>query len=152
MYSTFINYTEEDSLLAKRLYAELLAAGIRPWVAAYDIAPGDDENTIERQAMQNSKAVILLISKKFLRNPIAVDLINEAQQLGKKLIPVVADRGVNVPEGMPAPIQLKKRYGEAVQEIISQLEPDGEPITDLPLLQQGNEAYFDGEYEEALKL
>jgi superkiller protein 3 len=94
---------------------------------------------------------MLLITKKYLRNPASVDLMNEAQQMGKHLVPVVADRGVDVPEGIPTPIQLKKRYGEAVEEIISQLQIDGEPQADIPALQRGNEAYFAGNYEEALK-
>lgn len=149
MYSTLINYTEEDSQLAERLYVDLLAGGVRPWMAAYDVAPGDDDIEAEQQALSNSQYMVVLLTKKYLRNSIAVDLTQSALRAGKKVIPVLADIGIKTPDGLPEPIKLKKRYAEAVQELLAAL-PRETPLNTLPALQRGNAAFLDGAYEEAL--
>lgn len=151
MHSTFLNYLPEDEALAKRIYADLLAAGIRPWMAIYDIMPSENPAKAQEKALEASKAMIVIVTKKYVRSKDAVRLTEAAKKAGKKIIPVLADRGIALPSGLPGPIQLKRRYSEAVQEIIAQLPADQPPLKEIPPLQRGNEAFAIGDYEGALK-
>lgn len=147
---TFLNYTEEDEGLAKRLYADLLAGGVRPWMAAYDIAPGEDEMAAETRALAQSEAVVLLLTRKFHRNPIAMELLQQAQQQGKSIVPLVADTNARIPADLPDGVKLKRRYEEGVQELIQRLPHAQAPLSEVPPQQRGNYAYHQGEFEAAV--
>jgi hypothetical protein len=44
-YSAFISYSSKDEALAKRLYADLQAKGVRCWFAPEDLKIGDKFST-----------------------------------------------------------------------------------------------------------
>jgi tetratricopeptide (TPR) repeat protein len=150
MYTTFINYAADGEILAKRIYADLLAAGVRPWLATYDLSPGDDYMAVMKNALQDSEFVVVLLTKKYWRTPENIALSEVAVAAGKTLIPVIADRGVKVPQGWDDAIQLKRRYADAVKDIIARLPADSEPLDEIPGWQRGNDAYFSGDFDAAL--
>ena len=151
MHTTFINYVEDDEVLAKRIYADLLRAGVRPWAAAYDLAPGDLVMATVENALQASDYVIVMLTKKYWRAPEHLALTESAISGGKTIIPLIADRGVKVPDDWADPIQLKRRYADAVNDLIARLPADSEPLEDVPAWQRGNEAYFIGDFDGALE-
>ncbi|KAB2903497.1 MAG: tetratricopeptide repeat protein [Anaerolineae bacterium] len=148
MYTTFINYTNEDEILAKRIYADLLKAGIRPWMTIYDAAPGDDREAVTQTALENSPHVVVIVTKKSQRDQSVVNLTTQAA--GKNVIGVLADLGVRSPEGAKE-VKLKRRYGEALQELATLLPADSEPLSEVPPFQQGNEAYALEDYDGAVE-
>lgn len=151
MHTTFINYSSDDETLAKRIYADLRKAGVGVWVAIYDVAPGDEWEEVEKEALQQAQQVIVLLTKKYQRDEDALALTKMAQDAGKKLIFVLADMGVKAVEGA-AEIKLKRRYGEALQELAALLPADTELLEDVPFFQQGNEAYHLEDYDGAVGL
>lgn len=144
----FINYLDEDETLAKRIYADLLKAGVRPWMTVYDAAPGDDREKVTHAALENSQHVVMLVTKKSQRDSAFVERIQQAA--GRKVLAVLADMGVQAPEGA-AEIKLKRRYGEAVQELAAMLSAAAEPLDVVPPFQRGNEAYHLEDYDGAVE-
>ena len=151
MHTTFINYVEDDESLAKRIYADLLAAGVCPWAVAYDLSPSNLVEPSLQKALDASEFVIVVLTKKYWRAPEHIALTENALAVGKTIIPLVADRKVKVPEGLAEPIQLKRRYAAAVQDLIARLPVDSEPLDQVPAWQRGNEAYFNLDFAGALK-
>lgn len=152
MHTTLILAHPDDESLAKRIYADLLAAGVRPWLAIYDLAPGQDPTEIQTAALRTSEVVIVLLSKRLLRDQETIALAGQALSDGKTVLPVLADLGVNTPAGWPEGIRLKRRYGEAIQELIYRSPKTGDPIAEVPAWQQGNEAYALEDFEGAEEL
>jgi len=148
MQTPFINYSPEDEILAKRIYADLLAVGLRPWLLGFDRLPGDDIARAQERALAEAGVMVVLLTKKFLRHTAQTALLAQA----KTIIPILADVGIKAPDGLPEPIQLKRRYSEAISELIAKLPtPTAPPLDELPDLQCGNEAYHLGDYEGALE-
>lgn len=162
MYTTLINASEADESLAKRIYADLLRGGVRPWLAIYDRLPGENPSLNEQEALSKASHVIVLLTKKFSRDAATTALLEAAQAAGKTIIPVLADRGIDTPAGLPEAIQLKRRYSGAIEDILAQLPPEAKAesallapdaaIEDVLYLQAGNEAYHLGDFEGALEL
>lgn len=59
----FISYAREDQRVAVRLYGDLRAAGLRPWLDLVDLLPGQEWALEIRRAMKESSHVILLLSQ-----------------------------------------------------------------------------------------
>lgn len=62
-YSVFISYSNTDAALARRLYADLQAAGVRCWFAPHDLVPGDIIAHGIDEAIRLYDKVVLLLSK-----------------------------------------------------------------------------------------
>ncbi|MBZ0309449.1 MAG: tetratricopeptide repeat protein [Anaerolineae bacterium] len=148
MDRAFINYLDEDETLGKRIYADLLKAGVRPWMTIYDAAPGDDQEKVTRAALENSQYVVSIVTKKSQRDASFTERLQQA--VGKKILAVLADMGVHAAEGA-AEIKLKRRYGEAIQELAAMLPAEAEPLEEVPPFQRGNEAYNLEDYDGAVE-
>ncbi|MFP4321778.1 MAG: toll/interleukin-1 receptor domain-containing protein [Anaerolineales bacterium] len=152
MTHIFLNYAEADANLAKRIYADLLAKGIKVWAMDFDCPPGEDVVVAGRQALEMSDTCLVLMTKKYMRVPGAVQLAEWAQEAGKTVIPIIADRGVQPPAGMADEVNMKRRYAQAIDILAEKLPMNTEPAEELPIWQAGNEAYALQDYDEAIAL
>lgn len=151
MYSTFLIYSEADNNLATRIYTDLLKKGVRPWASDYDLAPGDPVEATQRAALAACTHVVVFVSNAYLADDAQKQLTEKALADAKTIIAVAADRGVKVPDNLGEPIKLSRRYGAAVEALAEKLPTDADPLDDVPAWQRGNEAYFSGDYEDALE-
>lgn len=89
--TTFISYSRRDETFARRLYNDLSAAGVRPWMDRYDIPPGaiwDDE--IQRGLNACSHVLILLSAASVESRNVHAEW-NYADTLGKTLVPLILE-------------------------------------------------------------
>jgi tetratricopeptide (TPR) repeat protein len=90
--TTFISYSRKDETFALRLYNDLSAAGVRPWLDRYDIPPGaiwDDE--IQR-GLNAVSHVLVLVSKASVASDNVHAEWNYALSTGKMVIPVILEQ------------------------------------------------------------
>jgi len=118
MPTTLIYSASADDPLAKRLYADLWAGGVRPWLAIYDVLPGCAASSEVQAAYQAASAVLLLTTKDFMRDADLMSFALNALAGDKLVLPIIADKGLDSPENYPQGVQLKRRYGEAVKELL----------------------------------
>lgn len=130
--TTFISYARPDETFARRLYNDLTAAGIRPWLDRYDIPPGaiwDDE-------VQHGLAVcshtVIVVSEAALSTRSVLSEADYADSRGKKLFAVAREALVN--ERLPRRLRAFRwfdaagqDYDAALQGLLSVL-----PITAVP--------------------
>ncbi len=152
MTQIFLNYADADDSLAKRIYADLLAKGIKVWAADYDCPPGQDPPLAGRDALQASDFCVVLFTKKYMRLPGTLELVTWAQEAGKTVLPIIADRGLSLPEGLPEGVNLKRRYGQGIEQLAASLPQNTDPSEHIPAWQLGNEAYHLTDYEEAVAM
>jgi hypothetical protein len=60
----FISYAREDEGTARKLYADLQRAGVRPWMDKENLLPGQHWKTAIQQAIRQSDYVIVLLSSR----------------------------------------------------------------------------------------
>ncbi len=90
--TTFISYSRHDEVFARRLYNDLSAAGVRPWMDRYDIPPGaiwDDE--IQRGLNACSHVLVLLSAASVASRNVHAEW-NYADGQGKTLIPLILEK------------------------------------------------------------
>ena len=65
----FISYAQEDAALARQLAHELKREGFVPWLDVEEIQPGENWPLALGEAIEAADAIVVLISKAFLRSP-----------------------------------------------------------------------------------
>lgn len=98
----FISYSRTTSGLATALTDALEARGYRVWIDQESITPASDWRARISVGIEGARAVLLVISERFLASPNCDRELVEAVGLGKRLIPVLAE---NIPIGrLPSPV------------------------------------------------
>lgn len=95
----FISYAREDYETAKRLYDDLKAAGITPWMDKRDILIGQNWKLAVREAIKNSSFFLALISshsvskKGFVQSELkmAIEILDELPQSDIFCLPIRLD-------------------------------------------------------------
>ena len=98
-YSAFISYSTKDEDLAKRLYADLQAKGVRCWFAPEDLTIGDKFRTeIDRAIRVHDKLLLLLSANSILSDWVEKEVETafdrERRNKGAVLFPVRLDEAV----------------------------------------------------------
>ena len=100
----FINYYEKDSPYAERLYSDLRAASLNPWIDKENLLPGQNIKVVTENAIRRSDYFVALLSKESVgeRGDVtrqiktALDFIEEVPETEVYFIPARLD-GVNIP-------------------------------------------------------
>jgi hypothetical protein len=100
MYDVFISYAHEDHRRALRLYRDLKALGVRPWIDTEEILGGEDWRLAISRGIRDSRYFMPLISQrsvskegyvqKELRE--AIELLDQKPENQIYVIPVRLDR------------------------------------------------------------
>lgn len=83
----FISYSSKDSKVARQIYRELEDLGLNPWLSEIDTAPGANYAQVIPQVIEDSLAVVVLVTKDSVKSEQVLRELNLS--VGKKhLIPV----------------------------------------------------------------
>ncbi len=110
----FISYARQDNELAKRVRDELVGAGFRVWNDDEVIYPGDNWALKIGQALENSDAMVVLVTPNALASDSLrydVQFALTSKNYGNRVIPVFA--------GLPKVL----KAGEDVPWILLRLNP-----------------------------
>jgi hypothetical protein len=102
----FLCYAREDAALAKRLYADLKAAGLSPWMDTEDLLPGQKWKHLINEALKRSSYVLILLSTRalskqgFIQNEMrkALDVVESLPPDAIFVIPVRLDKCIPTDE------------------------------------------------------
>lgn len=98
----FISYSRTTSELANAITDALEARGYRVWIDQESITPASDWRARISVGIEGARAVVLIISERFIASPNCDRELVEAVGLGKRLIPVLAEP---IPiERLPVPV------------------------------------------------
>jgi hypothetical protein len=116
----FLCHSSEDKPSVRQLYERLQAEGMKPWLDAKDLLPGQDWDLEIRRAVRDSHVVIVCISNRS---------VNKAGYLQKE-IKFVLDRADEQPEGTIFVIPLKLEECEIPERLrrwqwVNYFEDDG---------------------------
>lgn len=135
MSDVFISYVQEDSSLAEALAEGLEQQGYSTWYYGKHSLPGVKYLQQTREAIENCRAVLLLISERSLSKARQVDLeVDRTVECGKVFLPVLVD--INWPE-------LQKRqptWGQAIGSTVGITIPPEGIASILPKLAAGLKA------------
>lgn len=97
--SCFISYSSKDEILARQLYADLQASGVRCWLALHDLTPGDViVRGLDEAIRLHDKVVLLLSEAAVLSHWVAYEVnlatTREAQEGRTVLYPLRLDDAV----------------------------------------------------------
>lgn len=98
-HSCFISYSSKDRTLARRLYADLQASGVRCWFASEDMKIGDKIRPRIDEAIQQQEKLLLLLSEHaiascWVEDEVEAALEKEQRQHREVLFPVRLDESV----------------------------------------------------------
>jgi formylglycine-generating enzyme required for sulfatase activity len=85
--SIFISYSSVDKAVADQICACLEASGIDCWIAPRDISPGADYPAAILQGLQQSRAVVLIVSPAAVESPHIMSEVGHAFSKKKPIIP-----------------------------------------------------------------
>jgi uncharacterized protein YjbI with pentapeptide repeats len=120
-YSAFISYSSKDEDLAKRLYADLQAKGVRCWFAPEDLKIGDKSRAeIDRAIRVHDKLLLLLSANSILSDWVEkeVETAFDRERRDKRtvLFPVRLDTTImDVVDGWAADIRRSRHIGDFTQ-------------------------------------
>ena len=95
-FQVFISYSFEDGDIVRQLKNTLQQDGIKCYVAKHDANYGGSIYTKLSSAIDNSKAVIAILTQKGCASPSVNQELGYAKKAGKRIIPLV-EKGVNLP-------------------------------------------------------
>ena len=90
--TTFISYSRQNSAFVRRLYNDLMAAGVRPWLDRYDIPPGAIWDDAIQRGLNACSHVLIVLSKPAIESRNVHAEWNYADSLGKTLIPLIVEK------------------------------------------------------------
>jgi hypothetical protein len=98
-YSCFLSYSSADDLIAKRLYADLQANGVRCWFAPHDLKPGNYIRKEIDQAIHLQDKLLLILSESavnsgWVDHEVELALAREMRQQREILFPIRLDNEV----------------------------------------------------------
>ncbi len=125
----FISYSRTTSELANALTDALEARGYRVWIDQESITPASDWRARISVGIEGARAVVLILSERFIASPNCDRELVEAVGLGKRLIPVLAEP---IPiERLPDPVPdldlimaTDAELGAVVDEVVVAVETD----------------------------
>jgi len=123
----FVSYSAEDRKVAKELSSQLAEAGYEPWDRAEALFPGDNWALQNGKALQESDAMVVLISPKSMKSDWVRHEIEYAlgsPRFKGRLIPVVVKPTKDMPwilERFPM-VQLAQGLPKATRQIIEYLK------------------------------
>src|SRR5262245_51183158 len=89
-YDFFISYSRQDSPLASRLAHELRRFGMKGFVDQTDIATGASWDFAIKSAIEDTKAIIVILSPHVVSSHLVMAEVGIGQALEKLIIPVLA--------------------------------------------------------------
>ena len=92
MADVFISYSRRDSEFVAELAAALEARGKEPWVDVRGITDGEVFPDALRRAIEESDGLIFVVSEESATSRFCRQEIDHAEQLGKRIVPVVHRR------------------------------------------------------------
>ena len=84
----FISYSSKDNKIARELYKELENLGLDPWLSEIDTAAGANFAEVIPEMIENSLAVVILITKDSVKSDQVIREVNLSVSNKKHLIPV----------------------------------------------------------------
>ena len=87
--SAFFSYARSDLYAAKRLCKQIEAAGQPVWVDLHGIEPTQEWLESLFEAIDDSNAVVLLVTQRSLNSPFCRKEIAYASTQGKRIIPIL---------------------------------------------------------------
>jgi formylglycine-generating enzyme required for sulfatase activity len=87
--SVFISYSRKDLAAAERLLDQLTGEGFDAYIDRQDILPGEPWRDRIAKLIEAADSVAFLISPDSIASPVCDWEVNEAERLGKRLLPVV---------------------------------------------------------------
>jgi hypothetical protein len=117
-YSAFISYSSKDEALAKRLHADLQAAGVRCWYAPHDLPIGARIRVGIDEAIRLHDKLLLLLSKHsvasdWVEKEVETAMEQERRQKRTVLFPIRLDTAVmRVESGWPADVRRGRNIGD----------------------------------------
>jgi hypothetical protein len=98
--TVFISYAHEDEEIARKLYSDLMNAGLIPWLDKESIPAGERWEPEVRKAIRNSRYFIPLLSrhsvmkKRFVQSELkdALDILDEIRKSDIYIIPIRIDK------------------------------------------------------------
>jgi len=130
----FISYAREDAAVARRIAEGLRSAGLEVWYDESEIMPGENFAEKISQALEESQAMVVVITRNALRSSWVRREIQYAlgrESYSGRLVPVIADRMEEIPENQ-IPWILKRlkmivlpeagREAHGIQEIAAALD------------------------------
>ena len=100
----FISYSREDSDFAEHLRDDLIAGGYEAYLDKHDIRPGEPWQERLSALITRADMVVFCLSPDFVGSEICDWEVNEAERIGKRLLPVV----VTEPDPDKVPGRLKR--------------------------------------------
>jgi WD40 repeat protein len=85
----FISYSRTDSGFANRILGRLTEHGIDAYLDKHDILPGEPWKERLSQLIDTSDSVVFCVSPASVASPVCDWEVNEAERIGKRLLPVV---------------------------------------------------------------
>jgi WD40 repeat protein len=98
----FISYSRSDQQVVLRLAAALEAANWRVWVDVEDIPPTADWGEELGVGIQTAHTFVFAISPRSVRSQYCLRELDQALELGKRLVPIVLEESDDVPEPLAA--------------------------------------------------
>jgi TIR domain len=129
----FISYSDTDVDLAERVAGALRESGFQVWDPAFQVLPGDNPGEKLAQALEESSAMVILLTPSSLKSPHVASELSYAlgdRDYKGRVIPVIAAPPEQLPlEQIPwvlrrfQMIQLPKdgQDGKAIQQIADAL-------------------------------
>lgn len=118
-YSCFISYSSKDQSFADRLYADLLAKGVRCWLATEDLKIGDKfRQEIDDSIRLHDKLLVILsqssVKSSWVESEVETAFERESQQEGRLvLFPIRLDDAVmETNRSWAADIRRKRHIGD----------------------------------------
>jgi len=100
MADIFISYSDSDRQFVQLLYGELRRFNVRGYLDATDLASGASLSRALREAVENSTAVLVVLSAAAASDSSVMAEVGLAQSLNKTVLPVLAP-GQNYDESVP---------------------------------------------------
>ena len=120
-HSLFISYASQDDLLARRLYTDLQAKGVRCWFAPHSLEPGDFFRDKIDQAIHVHDRMVLILSKHSVNSRWVAYEVNQAidREIDQQriiLYPIRIDDSVlESQEGWAAALKKRRHIGDFTQ-------------------------------------
>ena len=86
-FSAFISHASRDRLVAEAICMQLESSGFRCWMAPRDIRPGEDYPEAIIRGIENSRCLILVLSKEANASSFVFKEVERASSKGKLIFP-----------------------------------------------------------------
>lgn len=121
----FLSYSRRDERFAIGMASDLMRHGVRVWIDQREIKPGENWVAGIADGIEDTDALIVVLSRHALASEFVNQEVNSALQLGKPLFPVL-HKTCQIPEALSQinAIDFRKDYQAALGRLIASL-PNG---------------------------